>query len=179
VDIDGEGWLNPPSIGCDEYCEGSVTGALNIGILAPYTNLAAGFSANFQALIQGRPSASAWTLETDSAKQSAVVLSLLGAGWGLSSGPPSWNETYPGGVSATQVVHVVEQPVHYVSLDSPSPLAPYLTWATAATNIQEAVDAASTVGALILVSNGVYQARGRVVYGSLTNRVAVTKPLTL
>ena len=65
----------------------------------------------------------------------------------------------------------------YVNLNNPSPASPYMTWGDAATNIQDAVDAATVVGAMVLVTNGVYGVGGRVVYGRMTNRVAVTKPL--
>jgi hypothetical protein len=90
----------------------------------------------------------------------------------------AYNESYPAGVSATVTVHVLAQPVHYVAADSTNPLPPYASWATAAASIQDAVDQAYG-GSEIVVTNGIYASGGRAVVGTMTNRVAVDKPLTV
>src|SRR6516225_5011729 len=68
--------------------------------------------------------------------------------------------------------------VHYVDLNSTNTTPPYSDWSTAATNIQDAVDAAMA-GEEIIVTNGVYANGGRPTVDSTTDRVAVDKPLKL
>jgi hypothetical protein len=69
--------------------------------------------------------------------------------------------------------------LHHVARAGQSPLWPYASWGSAASNIQDAVDAAWD-GDAVAVTSGVYQAGGRVAPGgAITNRICVTRAIEL
>src|ERR1019366_3365442 len=158
----------------------AVTGALSVAISAAYTNVAAGFGVEFASVIEGRTSASVWRFGDgtmlsnrpyaqhawDAAGDYLVILT-------------AYNEDHPEGVDASLTMHIQTAPMHFVTLGSTNPVAPYATWETAAGDIQSAGDAARLPGAVVIVGDGVYDTGGRVVNGQMTNRVAVANPLTL
>ncbi len=179
-DIDHDSWIIPPSIGCDEYHSGSVTGSLSASVRAAYTNVSTGFKLNVWAEISGRVSLSVWDFGDGTVVSNRPYVAHS---WATPGNYPvvlrAYNESYPGGILASSVVHVVEQPIHHVMADSANPVPPYTSWATAASNIQDAVDVALIPGALVLVTNGFYASGGRAVFGAMTNRVVVTNCITV
>lgn len=68
--------------------------------------------------------------------------------------------------------------MRFVNAANPNPATPYLSWGTAATTIQDAIDA-SVNGDTVTVTDGVYQAGGRVVFGAMTNRVVIDKAIAV
>ena len=180
TDIDGEAWANPPSIGCDEFHAGPVTGPLTVSLAADYTNAAAGLVLNFTARISGHAFINFWDFDDGTF--------VINEPWGSphSFATPgdytvslwAYNESYPDGVSASLVIHVDTNNLYYVSAASQNPVAPYTSWATAATNIQDAVDVA-VAGGNILVTNGTYASGERALASWGTNRVVLDKPVTL
>jgi pectin methylesterase-like acyl-CoA thioesterase len=169
ADIDGEPWGNPPSIGCDEYHVGAVTGPLTVGILASPTNVPTGYAVSLTALIEGRTTQSVWDFGDGVVVSNRPYTSHAWTAPGeYVVALRGYNEANVAGVSATVTIHVVPRPVVYVAANSPNPQPPYASWATAARNIQDAVNAADSAGAAVLVTNGVYP-----------GNVSVTKPLAL
>jgi parallel beta-helix repeat protein len=179
VDIDGESWLNPPSMGCDQVINGAVTGALSVAVVTPCTNVVVGFAANFSANIQGKGYRSAWSFGdgVTATNQPAATHAWTSVG-NYPVVLTAWNGTSPGGISATVTMHVVTQPIHYVKVNNATPVSPYTSWSTAATTIQNAIDACSVLGGKVLVTNGVYTMGGALTPGgTLTNRIVVTNAI--
>ncbi len=180
TDIDGEAWLSAPSMGCDEVHGAAAIGPIESTILRNYQSVATGFCVDFTARVEGKVTASRWDFGDGTVLSNRPFASHA---WAASGDYlvtfRAYNQSNPGGIGASVAEQVVAQPIHYVALESTSPRPPYASWDTAATNIQDAVDSATVIGAMVLVSNGVYEAGGRVVYGALTNRLAVTRPVVV
>ncbi len=175
LDIDGERWLDPPCIGADQFVQGQATGALVLAIETTYTNVAAGFLASFVALNEGRISASVWDFGDGTVVSNRAYASHAWAAPGLYTVRlTGYNDSWPGGVTTTLRVQVSPREIHYVSAGNVTPVRPYTSWAGAAANIQDAIDAGTQPGRLVLVADGVYKTGGRAVYGTMTNRVVVT-----
>jgi hypothetical protein len=177
TDIDGEAWANPPSIGCDQYVVGSSTGALTAAIQVNFTNVAVGAAVRFLALIDGRVNVSRWEFGDGTMVSNRPVVFHKWTSPGTHEVVlRAFNETFPEGISATTSVQVVTQPIHYVRSSNPAQASPYKSWATAATSIQNAVDAASAVpGSLVMVSNGVYSTGTSQVWGTINRLVATNQ----
>ena len=178
TDIDGEPWCAPPSIGCDEYWPGAVTGPLQVALSATYSNVTTDFQVDFTAFIGGRTAMSYWDFGDGTTLTNQPCVSHI---WSRPGDYPvvltACNESNPEGVRASFAVRVRTAPLHYVAVGSTNPVPPFLSWETAATNIQSAVDAADTAGASVLVGDGVYATGGRAVAGTMTNRVAIDRPV--
>lgn len=65
---------------------------------------------------------------------------------------------------------------YYVTTNGPGGIA--TDWATAKSNIQDAINL-TLDGDLVLVSNGVYDVSGTAIAGTITNRVVITKAITV
>jgi PKD repeat protein len=180
TDVDGEVWSDPPSIGCDEFHPEMASGPLQATILTDTTNVAPGFEVTLMAQTYGPTTATKWTFDDGSSASNKFMISHAwatpGDHWVSLS---AFNSGQTDRVSTTLVFQVKDE-THYVALNCINPRWPYASWETAATNIQDAIDAVAASGSLVLVSNGVYADGGCLAAGTLTsNRIVLRKPIIL
>ena len=183
TDVDGQAWRDPPSMGCDEFIGGTMTGAVDVAIVLQTPRLAAGAEVELTASIDGAVWGNAWDMGDGTVLTNRVFLSYT---WGTTGEYDvvlaAFSDEYPDGVSATTTVEVVsaQETATYVWTNSPGPAPPHTSWATAAHTIQEAIDAQDVLWGWVCVTNGVYRAGGRLTpNGNLNNRVVITNDVVL
>jgi hypothetical protein len=177
TDIFGQPWLNPPSVGCVEWQPAPMVTQPGLQL----TNNPIGFTINVSGLAGQLPLASFWIkdgvpLQDDGHYSSTQTTNLIVTGIRFAdAGAYQLVVTNAFGSVTSAVARLV---VHCVDAAGVNPVAPYSTWATAATNIQDAIDVASA-GEVVVVTNGLYTTGGKAMAGNLTNRLALTKPVVV
>jgi hypothetical protein len=177
TDVDGQIWANPPSIGCDEW----LAAPAFLGQPAPQLG-GAPVKLTLTTLPLGQdPFSFAWlkdgaALDDSSHYSGAHTNNLVVNGFGpADAGVYQLVASNAFGVATSGIARIV---VHCADAGSANSLPPYSDWSTAATTIQDAIDAA-TVEEFVLVTNGIYSAGGRLMTDNQTNRVVVAQPLTV
>ena len=166
-DVDGEIWKNPPSIGADEFSENAF-GHIAPSISCIYTQVITGFSVRFEGGIDGNAFSNRWEFGDGVVLENQMAAEHSWNSLGNYSVVfTAFNQDHPSGVSATTSVSVVQGSAHYVALESNLSTSPYTSWATAATNIQQAVDVAIP-GEIVWVADGIYDSGSRVCSESAT-----------
>jgi hypothetical protein len=180
TDIDGQPWGNPPAMGCDEWHsepliakqpKARFAGFPGELVFGPVDAAGAGLL-SFWWLKEGVP------LDDGPKYTSTHATNLT-----IKDLNPSDAGAYrvvvsnSFGMATSTVASVV---IHCADQNGILPTAPYASWATAATNIQDAIDSALP-DEFVLVTNGVYSYGGKSIsaFADLTNRVALDKALAV
>lgn len=176
TDLDGQTWTNPPSMGCDEWLPEPVLfgfkiqanswGQFDFATQVAGIESSPGYWFKDGSLLIG----SQHYLGADTTRLTVKGLSAA------DTGDYQLVVSNAFGMTTSRVASVV---VHFVNVGNPGATAPFTNWATAAGNIQDAIDAA-TPDAVILVTNGIYNTGGKMTdVFDVTNRVALDKPVTV
>ncbi len=161
VDIDGETWNSPPSMGCDEYNgPGTVTGAIALQIDGPGL-IGVNYSADYSFIVIGP--ATLTTVDVEGGLLVSNPVQSVELHWSTPGTYnlilTAYNDSFPGGVAMTQQVEVVSSATSavYVSDTSGDDSNDGTSWATAKQTIQAGIDAQMIPGGSVIVSNGTYR----------------------
>jgi hypothetical protein len=174
TDIFGMPWANPPSMGCAEWEPSLIVGKPTIR----FNSDPVGFA--LTAAVAGAQPFSHWWLRDGTELQNGGPYESAqptnGVSVALSLFDPGNYQVVVSNAFGTVTSPPVQLVVHYVDAAGMNPVGPYVGWSTAATNVQDAVDAASA-GDVVLVTNGIYGFGGKSIDGTITNRLSIDKPL--
>jgi hypothetical protein len=177
TDIDGQPWTNPPAIGCDEWQPAPVIAG------QPYFQVVPGNrSLSFSGAAAGQEPLTWYWYKDGNAIQdglhyfSSSTSNLIVSRFDVpDAGSYRFVVSNAFGTASSQAAQLV---IHCADASATNPMPPYAAWPVAATSIQDAVNSAGP-GEIVLVADGIYASGGKVMYGDLTNRVALDKPLTV
>ena len=175
IDVDGEPRLvGTVDMGCDEVVATGMVAGVFIAIQCDRTNAVVGVPIRFNVEIQNRPTKFTWNWgDGTGATNETVVEHAYAVPGEYVVTVQAWNRF--AFVTNALNVRIHAGFTNYVSKTGGN-APPYLTWATAATNVQDAVDRCAK-GGTVLVSNGVYAGGGAERFSS--NRVAITNAMTV
>jgi PKD repeat protein len=180
TDLDGDPRLSGTQvdIGADQLGDGGASGVLQVEIIPSATNAVVGSGLVFEARVNGHASVLMWNLGDGGMRTNVSPMRYsFGSAGVFTVRATVSNQTH----AAEAEVEVRVLPGDYTIYVSRagSHVFPFETWETAATNLQDAVDAAPW-GALVLVGDGVYSAGGRIAAGQgIASRLCVEKPLVV
>ncbi|VGO11629.1 hypothetical protein PDESU_00174 [Pontiella desulfatans] len=109
IDVDGQSWLNPPSIGCDEYHgPDTVAGHVSVSVGAVPLCLVTDTQLKLTGEIYGAATMHVWNLGDEAMITNNLFPSHAWASTGTYEIVLSvFNDSYPGGIFATQSIAVV------------------------------------------------------------------------
>ena len=175
-DIDGQTWNNPPSIGCDEWRPAPAITGPTVQVGFPPHALTCSVVTAGQSPFTCFWSKDGAPIQDDGHHGNSGTASLVVNNFGPDdAGVYQVIVTNSSGAVTSAVVQVV---IHAVNIAATMPTAPFSSWAAAATNIQDAINVSSS-GDIVLVTNGIYSSGGMVMASNLTNRVALSKAITV
>ena len=159
-DLDGQSWSAPPSMGCDQWRpEPVITTQPGARAIGGASQIGVG------AVVAGQEPFTCWWVKDglpveDGPHYSSAHTTCLGIMDFGSADVGAYQLVVSNafGMATSQVAQVS---AHYVDVAGTAPEVPYADWATAATDIQHAIDAAAA-GDVVFVTNGLYGTGGKI-----------------
>ena len=171
TDLDGEAWLDAPSMGCDEFY-GVDSNRMQVTMNYNYAHPVEGQEVRFTAEIEGVPSMNVWNFG-DGCRVTNQVFPFHA--WSEAGSYDvilsAFNDGFPSGICSTQTFYVAARDATAVYVSpSGNDANSGADWASAKATIKAGIEAQEYDGGLVLVEAGTY---------ALTNWIYIDKAVVL